>query len=852
MNTKVKREKWLLFGCFSGLFLLFFGVLAFFHILNGSSFIYNVDAPKQDYPTFLYLGKLLRHFFSTGSLRLYDFSIGLGNDVISTLNSNGIGDPLNLLSVFAVGGGALYLYEFTLILRLYLCGIGMLLFCRKHRMDVGMSVLAAVLYTFSAFSLPNGMQYYQILNAAYIFPFLLIQTEELVSHEGEKNSGVKFSLLIALQACCSFYFLYIQTILIFVYALVEYFVEQSNNRRSLWKKIVYVSKYYLTGILLSGVILFPAIGGLMHSARMEAGISGKLYLFWSAEEILLKLENMFVHKRSAMLAMALGISFLAFLAIMRCWLGRSRKERIFSILLTIAYASPLVWSMMNGFSYPNTRWAYVIYFGVSYATVLLIEHCDETIGRKRMAVATAVFICSMGYHYIVEKDKIRTAVCVLLTGFFVWTLLSAGEKRKRKLSVLALVHLLFAVILLEGPYQIGGQELYLSFMPKAEMEAVAQTVEELGTAGEWYRVDVRENANQGALLQGYQGCWGYYSIMNSNIWSFYDALKISPAMQTINYLGGVDGRQVPESLLSVKYYEKNGEIKENSYQLPQGVEYTSVIDEKDFWQMSPLDRQDIMTRGLVLENPGEISDFNEVTVKDAVTALNCETEYVNIVEENQLLISGENARIIVHIEEDLTAFDFEEGELYLYLEGMEVEAAEDGEIRIGDKALAIYNSSDIYTTGQRDHLVKIENAEQDIVLELMEDAAYHMDHLSVYWYDLEKARESLATLQQHALSSLQYMDNCLEGDIDAVGGYLFLSIPYDRAWKVYVDQEEVPTERAHIGFTAVKLSEGKHHVRIEYDPLLQKVGLLATIVGIMLMGVECLRGKKGGFLRKQS
>ena len=122
MKIESKREKWLPFGWYSALFFVFFGVGILFHVINGRSFIYNVDAPGQDYPTFLYFGKLLRRFLSTGSVRLYDFSIGLGSDVISPLNFNGFGDPLNLLSVFAVGKGAVRLYEFTLILRLWLCG----------------------------------------------------------------------------------------------------------------------------------------------------------------------------------------------------------------------------------------------------------------------------------------------------------------------------------------------------------------------------------------------------------------------------------------------------------------------------------------------------------------------------------------------------------------------------------------------------------------------------------------------------------------------------------------------------------------------------------------------------------
>ena len=641
----------------------------------------------------------------------------------------------------------------------------------------------------------------------------------------------------------------VQTIGVCVYALAEYLIRYPKNLRGLPRKALCVSKYYLMGILLSGAILFPVIRGFLLSARMETGIIGGPYLYWTVQELLLKLENLFIHKKSAMFAVSLGISFAAFLAVIRCWLGHNKRERVYSALLTVAYASPFVWSMMNGFSYPNTRWVYAIYLGIAYAVILFIEHGEEKVGKRRMASAIAVFVCSMSYHYMVQQDKLRTVACVGVTAFCIWTLLSDGVRRRKRLVAALLVNLMLNMIFLEGPYQIGGQELYLSFMSRDEMEAVALTVEETEQTEEWYRTDRQEQANQGALLQGYRGCWGYYSIMNGNIWSFYDALKISPAMRTINYLAGLDGRKALQSLLSVRYYEKNGELVENASWLPFGVQYASALSEEDFLRMPPLERQSAMMRGLVLENPRGSLLSKEEETESAVTALHYETEYVNIEEEDGCLTAGKDARIIVHIKEELSTFNFEEGELYLYLEGTEAKTAEGGEIRVADKTLAVHNANNIYTTGQKDQLVKIEKAEQEIVLELAQGTAYHIDSMSVYWYEMEQTREALAVLQRRALTNLEYGDNYLEGDINASGGWLFLSIPFDRAWKVYVDQAEVSTERANIGFTAVKLTEGMHHVRVVYDPLWQKMGFLASLIGILLIGVECLKNRTGGGLR---
>lgn len=634
-----------------------------------------------------------------------------------------------------------------------------------------------------------------------------------------------------------------QTIIIFVYALTEYFVRYPKDYKNLGKKICVVAGYYIRGLMMAGVLLFPAIGGFLQSARLESGIGGKLYLLWSLEEILLKLENLFFHKRSAMLAAALGISVLGLLAVIRCWFSRDKRIRTLSVILTIAYASPFVWSMMNGFSYPGTRWLYVVFFGIAYAVLLLIENCDEKISGRRLAAVLMVFIISLGYHYIVQGDKIRTAVCVMMTAAYFVALFMYREKRRRNLMGLCLLNLLLNILFLEGPYQICGQSLYTSFMPRKEMEEIALTVEEVQPAEEWYRTDRAENANQGALLQGYKGCRAYYSIMNANIWAFYDALKISPAMQSVNCILGLDGRQVPASLLNVRYWEKNGELEENRYALPFGVEYETAFDEETFWKLQPLERQDVMTRSIVLGKQEGTSDWGQAAMNSAVIPLEWEAEYLNITEENGRLVAGENAEIIVHIKEGMP--EPAGGELYLYLEGLqEYDSGGVGSVTVAGKSLAVDNTENIYATGQRDQLVKIEEYSRDIRVKLAANSVHSLERMSVYWYDLAGPKKALEALGERSLTNLRYTDDCLEGEIDADGGYLFLSIPYDKAWKVYVDQTEVPTERANIGFTAVKLAQGTHHIKIVYDPLLQKIGLAAAFLGILFTASEWVMNKK--------
>lgn len=104
--------------------------------LNGKSFIWNEDGYAQHNLALTYYGKWLRDiirnilFEHTFSILLWDFSLGTGSDILTTLNYYVIGEPLNLLFVFVSARYTEYLYDFLIILRLYFAGLAFMHFCR--------------------------------------------------------------------------------------------------------------------------------------------------------------------------------------------------------------------------------------------------------------------------------------------------------------------------------------------------------------------------------------------------------------------------------------------------------------------------------------------------------------------------------------------------------------------------------------------------------------------------------------------------------------------------------------------------------------------------------------------------
>jgi len=94
------------------------------------------DARTQHYPAMYYVGVWLREVVSSivhGKLEIpmVDFRIGMGDDVIYTLNYYGFGDPFYLLTAFVKQEWIPYFYSLLFYLRVYLGGLAFLLFTTK-------------------------------------------------------------------------------------------------------------------------------------------------------------------------------------------------------------------------------------------------------------------------------------------------------------------------------------------------------------------------------------------------------------------------------------------------------------------------------------------------------------------------------------------------------------------------------------------------------------------------------------------------------------------------------------------------------------------------------------------------
>lgn len=87
----------------------------------------------------------------------------------------------------------------------------------------------------------------------------------------------------------------------------------------------------------------------------------------------------------------------------------------------------------------------------------------------------------------------------------------------------------------------------------------------------------------------------------------------------------------------------------------------------------------------------------------------------------------------------------------------------------------------------------------------------------------------------------RYEPTVIEVNVEATGSsILFISDTFDTGWKATVDGQKVDILRADIAFRGVAVSEGKHIVRLAYDPDNVRIGMIISLVSLISFIGYCM------------
>ena len=354
-RLSLRRRTWIAAALLTAAVAILTGALFGMFALRGSSILFRDDDFAQHYPFLIAIGRWWRAFFADPlHAPLFDFSLGFGEDFIGGLNYYGLGDPLTVLAALFPPERTYVCYRLLAALRIELAGLAFLAFCREHRVRWRGALPGAAAYAFTVYMVAwCALKHPMFANPCIHLPLMLLGAERRL--KGQSPAALIFAA--AWSALCGFYFLYMNSLMLLLYALARHFALNGRDAlRRLPGAFGRTLAAYLLGVGMAGAFLLPAALSFLESCRngMAAGES----LLWYSPSTYWAFPISFIASNGWSNAMTVPAA--AMLAVLALFAGgrENRGLKLAAAAVMLALLIPAVGVVFNGFSYPTDRWKY--------------------------------------------------------------------------------------------------------------------------------------------------------------------------------------------------------------------------------------------------------------------------------------------------------------------------------------------------------------------------------------------------------------------------------------------------------------------------------------------------------------
>ena len=898
----IKEQRKYCYGVYTLMFLLMCIVAFLPFFTEGKSFVWGAgveDGLSQHFSALAYYGEALREFFRNllaghPKLVMWDMSLGYGADILSTLNYYAIGDPLNLLYGFVSPKNTETMYDFMILLRMYLAGITFIMYARKMKKRSYGTVIGALVYVFSGFCFRLGLRHPFFINPMIYFPLLCLGIEKIYQRE----RPYVFIFAVCVSAMSNYYFLYMLTIFAVIYAWIRFYkYTEENKMKNFCLTILKFGMYYTLGIAMAAVILLPSVIGFLGNGRYGNGVDWKSLIVYPGKYYLLFIENFIGYGNMGSNTNAGYLPIVGIVVLFTLFSQRMKhkKYRAAFIASIIALILPIFGYAFNGFSYANNRWAFALSFIVALLTAEMYPRLFVMSKRQQIGIGAGIIIYTV-FCIIVNasgeeilKNKGIMAACGLIAVFYILLLIfqRLGYDTQKRIVRVSMAILLLISVGVHGYYRFDpkGYAYTQEFMDQGQAYRTLKedNIRMLSKANDpsVYRVHAEgyRYKNYG-LINHLNTISGYYSITAKCVTDTikgYDTL----GMQYADKYKGVDQRLGLLSLAGVKYItvahnsqvakdvssmgdvpygveklRKKGNITlyKNKYALPFAYAYDSYMTEQQYEQLNGIGKEQAMLAQIILnQHPAdkEIQHNEQRNDPDIQT--------ISLPETRISSPKGKKyADITVPVEKDK--------ETYLYFKNLVYHGKKNGDDKFiltgrkGTKGILvtqndvqqkihIQSTFNPYYFGRKDYIVKINHqtskAKEKVRLNFLSPGEYEFDDISLITVPKKDVLARLKERKENSMKQIQYEGNHFRGVYHAKKDQILcVTIPYSKGWKATVNGNRTKIYKANGMFMGIIMKKGTQSVKLDYETPGLKIGAWISLVAWIGLGIYGLYFEK--------
>lgn len=883
---------------------------------NGKSLVWSHDGVPQHINALAYYGKYLRNVLKTLvfdhkiSLPMWDMHIGYGSDILTTLHYYVIGDPLTLFSVFVPEKNTEILYEILIFLRIYLAGITFSIYCFYRENPKQATFIGCLVYIFAGWTIYASMKHPYFSNPMIYLPLVLMGIDKVY----KKEKPYLFIWATVVAAMSNFYFFYMISIFMVLYAAFRYFgIFRKRSVKDVFQWFLKFAGFYLVALMIAALIFLPVVMTLFGTERFQAqNYVPLLYdrIYYEKYLGCLIGENMIQWGVAGYSAVAMAGVFVIF----------SKKKKYTGlklgfVLLNLFLLIPFAGHVLNGFSYVSNRWIWAYGMLIAY---ILVQAYPELF-TLQMREKRRIFIMLLVYCVLALVSKSarteRNSMAVMLLVLAVFTVLSYGNIfMQGKYLCGMLVAVLVTSIILNVSYQYSYEKNYLS-----EFEEKDRALEELqdgpdpmilsldGSSSSRYDQYKTGSYVNTAMYMGTNSTSYYFSVANGNISRFFDEMYLNTPWDY--HYSSLDGRTILDRLASVKYFavKRNGygyipygydeeaastkkyRIYEDEDSLPLGYTYDSWISREKYEKLSVTEKQQALLQGAVVENSS--LPETQLSFDDKKADFTLEAGKGCKIKDGKVIVTKKNAKISIGYRGE------PKSEVYLIAKNLDFSAYSPRE-QVSDKkwnSLTEYEKNQIlyeddnwrYWKESKESAVEVSLGAVDKTIRIFTDkyngysgrhnfllnmgyknysagtmtltfsmpGEYTFDDLYLVCQPMESVEKQTEKLGKESLENVSMETNKITGDIDVSSDkFLAFSIPYSDGFRAYVDGKKVDLIKANSMYMGIELKKGKHEIVLTYCTPYIVPGLILTATGLLLfllIVVSYRKPKKSGERGKQ-
>ena len=844
-----KRRLYIYFAVYTLVFaVLFFLCFGIHLIANDKSLLNYVDSFNMHYNSYIEAGRLFRAFFKNG-LQLWEPNIGYGADVFDCIGGYFM-DPLYFITLWIPEKFSEPVFNSIVVFRLYLAGISFSVLALKRGHQYYSSFCGAIVYTFSACAY-IGLNQSGFIVPLYILPLLVLGADELY----EKKKPTLYVILLAYFAVASFYFVYMFAIMLVCYCLLKWILTKKKERsfKDLIMKVIRFFLYSVWSALIAAFALLPVVLLMRNMGRLELRrYVPALYDFTYYKNFYqgyITSYNML--ERDGMIGTSVVV-FLSLIVLFTISSKELRRLKIELILMTAGLLIPFVGYIFNGRNYPANRWSFFYILVLAYMTTVILPEIPKLSRNQKLIVilVTAMYV-TLGIT-VLDAGISGFGIIGILALVLSLAMFFSSKCKEKTYKYIAVAVTCVSVVFpafFKYSSMTGLAMMYLvpngkGYQLLTEDNGTVLLNELDVTDGTRYNhaKNVKQYRNT-SMLTGKSGVNFYYNMYNDYVDQFHQSIGLNTNPCNFNY-DGLDNRSEIMALMGVNYYLINGDTLTLpvGYNADNGKEYQEYklltseyknslftlfdysISEEEFYKLNPAERQDVLMKACV-------TDVSAVGAAEGLDG--AEIPFNVICDEGNEITDG-----VIKITTEKTGFvltfdEVSDAEIYFYIRNLDKN--EINPINYYVRANGRYNGEEVpevsnyligatYANhmygGKHDWMINAGKTTSPLnQLYITFDAVgnYSFDSLKLYKRDIATIESNIAGLDHGVTDLVLATDkvgfNC---NVDRTK-YLLMTIPYSEGWTAYDNGSKVEIRHGDIGFMALELAPGQHHIELKYQ-----------------------------------